>query len=240
MEKNFLSVDWDYFIQVHNEKSNSYRETQQDILGKWYNEWMIGIEKGEPLEQHYELTSFYNDFIEKVLPKIKVEQGTKIVLTESHAAGYEEVERTQCNVVYHLDAHSDLGYGGVEALNYEKNCANWLGMLLKNRRIKEAYIIYSPYTKEYPEEFEEITKCYGVYFITLDELLQKMSLGNICFQAVHMCRSGPWTPPWYDDQFYELAEAFNLPIIDCIGEKRPWHPQNLSLAERINFKLGIV
>ena len=62
MEQNFLSVDWDYFIQVHNEKSNSYRETQQDILAKWYNEWIIGMEGGEPLEGHYELTHFLDTF----------------------------------------------------------------------------------------------------------------------------------------------------------------------------------
>ena len=236
IERNFLSVDWDYFIKVYNEKSNSYRETQQDILARWYNEWILGVESGEPLEQHYELTDFYTKFKNEYLPKIKYKEDTSMVLTESHGEGYKEVIRSKCNVVYHLDAHSDLGYGGLEALNYEVNCANWLGMLLKEKRIKEAYIIYSPYTKEYIEEFEEITHCYRVEFITLEEFLER----RIKFDAVHMCRSGPWTPPWYDDQFYELAQAFHLKIQDYIGSKRVWHPTKLSLGERINYKLGIV
>ena len=236
MDKYFLSVDWDYFINVHKEKSNSYRETQQDILAKWYNEWILGVEDGDPLERHYELTDLYTRFKEEYIPKIKFKQDTKLVLTESHEAGYKEVIRSNCNIVYHLDAHSDLGYGGLEALNYEVNCANWLGVLLKEGRIKEAYIIYSPYTKEYPEEFEEITNTYHVKFITLEEWLER----KISFKAVHMCRSGPWTPPWYDNQFYQLAKAFNLEIQDRIVSKRQWHPATLSLGERINYKLGIV
>lgn len=236
MQQNFLSVDWDYFIQGHNEKSNSYRETQQDILAKWYNEWIIGMEGGEPLEKHYELTTLFDNFKKDYLPKLRFEQETALVLTESHGAAYTEVSSSKCDVVYHLDAHSDLGYGGLEALEYEVNCANWLGMLLKEGKIKKAYIIYSPYTKEYPEEFEEIIHKYQVEFITLEELIRR----NLSFKAVHMCRSGPWTPPWYDDAFYELAKAFKLPIKDQIGGKRRWNPKHLSLAERINYKLGII
>lgn len=236
MERNFLSVDWDYFIKVHNEKSNSYRETQQDILAKWYNEWIAGMEKGEPLEQHYELTCFYDKFLEETVSKLRFNEKADLVLTESHGKGYELVKVSNCQIVYHLDAHSDLGYGGLEALNYEINCANWLGMLLKHQVISKAYIIYSPYTKEHPEEFEEIVDKYPVEFITLEEFLQR----QVILDKVHICRSGPWTPPWYDQQFYQLAKAFYLPITDTIEGKRPWHPKHLSLAERIEFKLGIV
>ena len=201
-----------------------------------YNEWIIGMEGGEPLEKHYELTTLFDNFKKDYLPKLRFEQETALVLTESHGAAYTEVSSSKCDVVYHLDAHSDLGYGGLEALEYEVNCANWLGMLLKEGKIKKAYIIYSPYTKEYPEEFEEIIHKYQVEFITLEELIRR----NLSFKAVHMCRSGPWTPPWYDDAFYELAKAFKLPIKDQIGGKRRWNPKHLSLAERINYKLGII
>lgn len=236
MERNFLSVDWDYFINVHNEKSNSYRETQQDILAKWYNEWIIGRENGDPLERHYELGGILESFKEECLPKLKFEKQASLVLTESHAAGYEEVCSNNCDTVYLLDAHSDLGYGGLEALEYEVNCANWLGKLLKEHKIKKACIIYSPYTKEYIEEFEEIIEKYEVEFITLEEFISR----GVVFSEVQLCRSGPWTPPWYDHAFYQLAKSFSLSTRNQMGGKRSWHPKHLCLAERINYKLGIV
>ena len=133
-----------------------------------------------------------------------------------------------------------MGYGGLEALEYEVNCGNWLGKLLKEELIHEAYIIYSPYTKECVEEFEEQMNAFSIHFISETDLLES----PITFEAVHLCRSGPWTPPWYDESFYALAEAFkenfNLKVIDQVGEKRRWEPQALTLAERINYKLGLV
>lgn len=240
MRNCFLSIDWDYFIKVHTERSNSYRETQRDILGKWYNEFLIDIEKGKQLELDYALGYIYEAFMKNVLPKLQIEENVPHILSESHAVAYEVACQQKCDDVYLLDAHSDLGYGGLEALNYEVNCANWLGMLFKEDRIKEAFIVYSPYTKEYIEEFQEIIAAYPIHFISLEELLAK----DISFSAVHMCRSGPWTPPWYDQAFYDLVNQlnlyFHLRYEDKVGGKRKWHPRRLSLAEKINYQLGII
>ena len=240
MRNNLLSIDWDYFINVHTQSTNSYRETQRDILGKWYNEYFMEIERGRRLEKEYTLGSIYKPFMKQVLPKLKIEEKAPFTLSESHVVAYEVALREECDAIYLLDAHSDLGYGGLEALNYEVNCANWLGMLFKENKIKEAYIVYSPYTKEYRWEFEEFILNYPIHFISLEELLVK----NISFKTVHMCRSGPWTPPWYDQQFYDLAyeliDRFHLKCQDEVGGKRRWRPRHLSLAEKINYQLGVV
>lgn len=235
-EKNFLSIDWDYFIVVHRIVDHSYRETMQDIMIKWYRDYLIGIDKGEALEKNFELGEVYEQFRRQVIPSLIYEKGCKLILSESHADAYQEAVLSRADHVYLLDAHSDLGYGGLNALEYEVNCANWLGKLLKEGKIKKATIIYSPYTREYQEEFEEIIAAYPVEFISIATFLER----KLKWTQIHMCRSGPWTPPWYDDNFYELAQAFNRPIEDHVGGKREWHPKTLSLAERINYRLGVI
>lgn len=235
-EKCFLSIDWDFFIEVHRARNHSYRETMQDILVKWYREYLMGIEQHFKLEDDFELGPIYSTFLSKVLPTLKVEEACRLVLTESHGEAYEEVVKSGAKTVYLLDAHSDLGYGGEVALDYEVNCANWLGKLLKDNKIQSAFIVYSPYTKEHQEEFKEITSKYAATFISLETFLRQQQT----FCNVHMCRSGPWTPPWYDHAFYRLAQALALPIEDRTGGRRDWHPLELSLAERINYKLGVI
>lgn len=240
MSGNFLSIDWDYFIEVHRERSSSYRETQKDILARWYNEYFIDLEKGKRLEDEYTLGENFCPFLEKAVPQLNLAEGLPFVLTESHARAYDEVVRSGCDTLYLLDAHSDLGYGGVDALDYEVNCANWLGMLLKSGRLKRAFIIYSPYTREHPEEFEEIAKAYKVYFISQENFLAQ----KISWKALHLCRSGPWTPPWYDKDFYDLAdrisEIYHLNKQDEVWGQRKWDPSKITLAEKINYKLGIL
>ena len=236
MEKNFLTIDWDYFIDVHNAKSNSYRETQEDILSKWYREYLVALEEDQHLETGYTLGAIYDEFLEEVLPNLRFDTEEELILSESHAAAYQEAINSHADYVYLWDAHSDLGYGGLEALNYEVNCANWLGKLLKERQIKKAYIIYSPYTKEETWEFDEMIKAYPICFMSLKEFLLK----NPYFNKIHICRSGPWTPPWYDHTFYELAKSFHLKVKDYVGGERDWHPKNLNLSEIINYKLGVI
>lgn len=236
MEKSFLSIDWDYFVIVHKARINSYRETMEDIIGKWYREYLMGLEHDFMIEDDFELGEAYHRFVEEALPQLQFARNCKLILSESHAAAYGEVISAKADTLYLLDAHSDLGYGGLKALDYEVNCANWVGKLLQEGKIKKAYIIYSPYTKERPEEFEEIIQKYDVAFITLEKMLKK----KVMWSSVHICRSGPWTPPWYDQMFYTFARAFKLPMIDQVGGARIWQPKMLSLADRINYRLGVI
>ena len=136
-------------------------------------------------------------------------------------------------MVYLFDAHSDLGYGGLMSLNFEVNCSNWLGKLLKDKYIKEAYIFYSPYTVEKPEYFKQINSMYDVKYWDFDVLdnLDKC----IVVSAIHICRSGAWTPPWLDNKFIQFVDALGLPyeIVNC--PERKWDTVNISLADQIYY-----
>ena len=61
----------------------------------------------------------------------------RIYVSDSHALSYKIAEKFEVDEVYLFDAHSDLGYGGLASLQFNVNCANWLGKLLQNRIIKK-------------------------------------------------------------------------------------------------------
>ena len=85
-----------------------------------------------------------------------------VYVSDSHAFSYKIAKKYDCEDVYLFDAHSDLGYGGLSSLDFEVNCANWLGKLLKNKQVDEAHIIYGPYTAEKPENFQEMNEHFHI------------------------------------------------------------------------------
>jgi hypothetical protein len=62
-------------------------------------------------------------------------------LMPCHIKSQKRTTAKQCNL---FDSHADFGYGGLLSLDFEVNCSNWLGKLLKEKQIEQAHIIYSP------------------------------------------------------------------------------------------------
>ncbi|HEY8343787.1 MAG TPA: hypothetical protein VIL66_01170 [Bacillota bacterium] len=58
---------------------------------------------------------------------------------------------------------------------------------------------------------------------------------SILVGAIHICRSGAWTPPWLDQKFYQFVDALGLPYetVDC--PERKWDPDHISYSEQINY-----
>lgn len=104
--------------------------------------------------------------------------------------------------------------GGLSSLNFEVNCSNWLGKLLKDRLIKEAHIFYSPFTEEKPEYFEPINSIYNVKYHDFDAFNKSIKVSSI-----HICRSGAWTPPWLDNKFIQSINASGIPYYKMPGKK---------------------
>ena len=172
-------------------------------------------------------------FWEKIKKIFLLKKDIKAYVSDSHALSYDLAKKNACRVVYSFDAHADLGYGDLSSLNLEVNCGNWLGKLLKDKQIKEANIIYSPFTIEKPEDFKSMNNSYNIKYPPLEDLDT-----GIKVSAIHICRSGTWTPPWFDQRFVqfinELGISFN--IIDC--PLRKWDTNNISFADRIDYLLA--
>ncbi|RDY24115.1 arginase [Romboutsia maritimum] len=173
-----------------------------------------------------------NGFWEMLKKRIKFPKSTKIVVSESHAMAYYIAKENGCDSVYSFDAHSDLGYGGIKSLDFEVNCANWLGKLLNDKIVSDAKIIYSPYTNENPNDFEEINNSFDISYCGISDI----SCKNVS-PIIHICRSGCWSAPWLDKKLLDFVEksSFKYTLLDC--EDRLWNPNKINLAQQIDYML---
>ncbi|MEG6616731.1 arginase [Peptococcaceae bacterium 1198_IL3148] len=233
MGKCLLSIDWDYFIYTAKENWGSYLENNKNIISLWYKRYLQAKNRGQNLQNCYQLSSQVDDFWQRIKKVFPLTADTKAYVSDSHAVSYDIALTNHCNVVYLFDAHADLGYGGLSSLNFEVNCANWLGKLFKNKLIDSAHIIYSPFTSEKPEYFKAMNDAYNIHYPSPQDLNSKDKVA-----AIHICRSGAWTPPWFDYKFKQFigAMGFKYQVINC--PPRKWDPQNISLSDQINYMLA--
>ncbi len=230
MGNSLLSIDWDYFISTENQTVVSYVENKKTIIDEWYKRFIQAEAKGKNLQKYFQLSNEIDKFWDKLKQVFQFDENLKVFVSDSHTLSYEIAKNYHCDEVYLFDAHSDLGYGGLSSLDFEVNCANWLGQLLKQRQIKKAHIIYSPFTKEKPEYFKQVNKAFNINYLQFKNLPS-----GIKTSAIHICRSGAWSPPWFDKKFMEFVEKLGLPfkIIDC--PIRKWNIKNLSFSDQLNY-----
>jgi len=233
MKKCLLSIDWDYFIHTQSENWGSYSENTNNIINLWYKRYIQAKTYGKDIQKWFQLSSEHENFWQKIRELFIFAKGVKTYISDSHALSYEIARDHGCNAVYLFDAHADLGYGGMASLEFPVHCANWLGKLLKDKWIEEANIIYSPHTAEKEEYFKPINNAFNIHYLSFDELDTGLEV-----PAVHICRSGAWTPPWLDDCFYRFADSSGLTyeLINC--PTRKWDTKNLSFSDQVQYLLA--
>ncbi|MFP3916493.1 arginase [Lysinibacillus telephonicus] len=232
MGNSLLSIDWDYFISTENQGIVSYVENKKTIIDAWYKRYIQAKAKGKNLQKSFQLSHEIEKFWDKIKQVFQISENTEVIVSDSHTLSYEIAKKYHCREVYLFDAHSDLGYGGLQSLEFEVNCANWLGKLLKQQDIEKAHIIYSPFTKEQPEYFKQINNIFNINYLQFENLPS-----GIKTSAIHICRSGAWSPPWFDNKFTEFIQKLGLPykVIDC--PIRKWSTKNISFADQLNYML---
>lgn len=230
---NLLSVDWDYFVFTDRTCQGSYLENKRSLIDDWYKRYIIFKQNGTDIKKSYRLSPGFRSFWEKIKEFFRITNRAKVYVSDSHRLSYKIAAESKADTVYLFDAHSDLGYGGMTALNFEVNCANWLGKLFRDGIISRAVIVYSPYTSENPEYFKAMNRRYNIEYADFNTLKRGVEIS-----AVHVCRSGAWVPPWFDDNFMEFVNLLNIPYEKIDLVERKWDPENMSLAERINYMLA--
>ena len=256
MERSLLSIDWDYFIYSEYESWGSLTENDRNLIDLWYKRYLQEKSRGKDIGKSFYLSGDLDRFWERIKNRFIFTEDIKVYVSDSHALSYDIAKEHNCTVVYLFDSHADLGYGGLSSLNFEVNCSNWLGKLLKDAQIRKANIIYSPYTTEKPEFFEALNSMYNIqYFESLEDLDNKKELHNgkdldnksfdnseqgkgIMVDAVHICRSGAWTPPWFDEKFMHFVNDLKVPykIVNC--PERSWDVTNIKFADQVNYLLA--
>ncbi|WP_461614689.1 arginase [Clostridium sp. Marseille-QA1073] len=233
MNRAILSVDWDYFVKIIPQWCGSYIENQRGLLSAWYRRYIEEGIKGVNLEEEIKVSKDALNFWDEIRNKFNFSEDIRVFVSDSHKYSYDISKYYDCDEVFLFDAHSDLGYGGLASLRFELNCANWLGILFKNNIIKKANIFYSPYTLEKPEDFEELNNNYEIDYLDFPKFNEKNNI-----DAIHICRSGGWTPPWLDNDFYKFIKALNLPYKELESLKRIWRPKELTFSEEINYLIS--
>jgi hypothetical protein len=233
LSKNcLLSVDWDYFIITAKENWGSFAENQKNIINMWYKRYLQNRARGKDIRKMFRLSRETENFWNNIKAYFQFTNNTSAYVSDSHALSYEIAKENNCNIVYSFDSHSDLGYGGLSSLEFEVNCANWLGKLLKDKIIHQANIIYSPFTTEKPKFFKQLNKKFNVRYIDFSQLEKVIKV-----KAIHICRSGAWTPPWFDEKFKQFVNALGIKfkVFDC--PLRKWDT-NLSYSERLYYLMA--
>jgi len=262
MEKCLLSIDWDYFIFTKKDNWGSFLENNRSLIDLWYKRYIQGLARGENIQLSFRLSSELDVFWDRIKKHFKFLDDTKVYVSDSHSLSYCIAKENNCRIVYLFDSHADLGYGGLSSLDFEVNCSNWLGKLLKDKQIIEANIFYSPYTAENPKYFKQMNMNYNIRYCNLNDLdkmintdisinadnsinsdksinaEKSIDVPAINISAIHICRSGAWTPPWLDEKFAEFIEALGMPyeIVDC--PERKWDPENISFSDQVNYLMA--
>ncbi|HHX24104.1 MAG TPA: arginase [Thermoanaerobacterales bacterium] len=221
LNRVLISIDWDYFIKTEIPEIASLRENYWNIYLRWYREYL----KNPGIELKYSIMPDYRNFWDKLRQKYSINELTVLFISESHKYSYYLAKRLKCNKVVNFDAHADLGYGYFTK-GYYTHCANWLGRLVYNKNIEEAVIVYSPYTKEKEEEFEDTPY---IRFACLNALDRQMP--DEVVAGIHICRSGAWTPPWFDDELYSFIDAGCIMRKRGFLRKRQWKPHNIDYSK---------
>jgi hypothetical protein len=233
MERCLLSIDWDYFIYTKEFNWGSYTENNRSLVDLWYKRYIQEKAWGKDIQDSFQLSSELDTFWERVRKRFKFDNGVKAYVSDSHALSYNIAIEKNCKTVCLFDAHADLGYGGLSSLNFEVNCSNWLGKLFKDKQINEAHIIYSPYTAEKPEYFKPMNSAFNVRYCSFDDLDK-----DILVSAIHICRSGAWTPPWLDDKFIRFIDALGIPYETTDCPARKWDTEHISFSDQINYLMA--
>ncbi|MBO8168895.1 MAG: arginase [Thermoanaerobacteraceae bacterium] len=232
MGKNLLSIDWDYFIPVRKQWYFSYIESSKNLNDAWYQRYIKHKMLGEDLERTVAAGPELNGFWSTVSKYFNITKATEVYVSDSHKLSYCIAREIDCSQVFLFDAHADLGYGGIRSLDFEVNCANWLGKLLKDKIIDKATIVYSPYSHEKEDDFKEVNRLFDVSYCKLGDLKQKYDVA-----VIHICRSGAWTPPWLDRKFFEFVQQLRRPYIMVDCPRRKWNIKNLTFSQQINYLL---
>lgn len=233
MERCLLSIDWDYFIYTKEYNLGSYTENNRSLVDLWYKRYIQEKAWGKDIRDLFHLSSETDTFWERISKHFKFADDIKAFVSDSHALSYNIAADNNCKMVCLFDAHADLGYGGLSSLSFEVNCSNWLGKLLMEKHVRCAYIVYSPYTTEKPDFFRPMNSIFNVRYCDFADLDK-----NITVSAIHICRSGAWTPPWLDDKFSRFVDALGIPYETVNCPARKWDTESLSFSDQINYLMA--
>ncbi|MBD3387415.1 MAG: hypothetical protein GF414_00540 [Candidatus Altiarchaeales archaeon] len=209
MVKRILSVDFDYFYPDSAPYDWGHSENYSPVLANmlWHaRAGNVNLMTGDDALESYR-PSVPTNFWSRVL-----KNKPRAYIADSHVEIWDlfEDQPGSSNVVVSYDAHHDCGYGiktPEDALKISSvDCGSWGLMGKVTGRIRSLQLYYPAWRKKAPETLSEVHGIFDVPAQTKYALPAKPE----AFDLVFICRSGAWTPPWYDEEFFKFVESSGL------------------------------
>jgi hypothetical protein len=236
---NMLSIDWDFFFEKLEDSS------QPEFMKQWgLYDWghkeapffingpLWTVRAGAFIRHNIPLPMTTGDE-ETFWGGFKFAKNAKLHIAESHSSIGHLLSGG--NNIWSYDAHHDMGYEQIDNPydhfdeSGEVSCDNWA--LLSHLYGTNVHIRY-PRWRHYAMEFEPIGNQKAMDAV--DRQVDDGSIPNIEFDTVFLCRSGAWTPPWVDEQFFNFVDMSPVKKKNWLDKKealeRHW---DIEQAEKI-------
>lgn len=240
-ELKLLVVDWDFFFP---NPAWSAEITEESLLYLWDHKeapaylspvvWSgrasAFFRNGMELPRCQDYEGFWNRF------KFN-EDGVSVLYGDSnlHAGRIlpsslgmdEEYGVNHWHTVSLWDAHHDAGYkstGSYEAWEATGmvSCEDW--MLVHHGHGSRLQVTYPAWRKE-------VGRVEPEPLVPVDRRVDDGTDPDDWFDAVYVCRSGAWVPPWCDDQFTEFMEQAPDSFPTLLDPEEWVHPRPDALTE---------
>ena len=193
--KTLLSIDWDYFVPEHHELDMSHCESQFFINVMWMmrpealKAMTLDVRKG---------------FWDTIREKLRV-VSNEIRVSESHMMAYWMVQDVDAVIMF--DTHHDMW-----PISNGVHCADWLKLAKIQNPDLEIHWVKPTHTLHSLTDMELNKKTKHKVFEITTEDFKETCWGDYEITTVHACRSGAWTPPWFDKKFQSFIRSSGLEL----------------------------
>lgn len=254
--KDFISVDWDFFIyhgmfddismpdgstmpgalvydwQMGEQRPAVMQEVLWNSRATGFRRWGMDIQERTPLLVNP--LEFYDEVGYLTPAWMGDSHATAALLARDYGGGF------RC---WNFDAHHDLGYNGQQ---YEEGdnwyCDNWVQAALQHGWISEYVLVYPDWLGM--KEWNPDHAAPNVRVMTYSDFQNEKP--ELSPELAYLCRSSAWTPPWWDEEFQSFADLWGADCLDCnflkqgfqhtpynACEVRPWNWDDVEENVRI-------
>ena len=206
-----LNIDWDFFFEQEEKHPNhdwGHAESNFYLSSMmWTIRFSGAYAAGEDLQKTYTADRRWRTLWTYLKRRGFNLDNATVVYADSNLGAWYVFDMFNVSHIYNFDNHHDVFYTGGGPTPRSVDCGNWLGQTLKAQKKVGATIVYPDRERlEWEFEFEDRlarkwVESGRLRATTYDELEK----GGRDVNAIFICRSGAWTPPWDDKKFMQLV-----------------------------------
>ncbi len=231
-----LSIDWDYFFPEFKRYCWSAKETKPELYEEVWIDRCGDLAPGQtrPAAERYRHNP---DLLEPLLQATDFSQVKELTIEESHAKIVPWISDRWSSVrVVNYDQHHDWAYVPDDLCTPmpKADCACWASAMHDDGILERYEIVYPSWRCATPEVPPELACLFG-FGSTVPIHYRPVRLRP---DAIFLCRSGHWTPPWDDRAWMYLIRSLIAKTgikeitaeTDAIRERTPNSSQAINAA----------